>query len=46
MVYSQLNDNLFSTASYLVDSNFIALVGGLTGFMILIGILQKYWGFW
>ena len=26
---------LFSTASYLVDSNFIALVGGLTGFMIL-----------
>ena len=26
---------LFSTASYLVDSNFIALVGGLIGFMIL-----------
>ena len=26
---------LFSTASYLVDRNFIALVGGLTGFMIL-----------
>ena len=26
---------LFSTATYLVDSNFIALVGGLTGFLIL-----------
>ena len=26
---------LFSTASYLVDSNYIALVGGLTGFIIL-----------